>query len=724
MKKQGFILLPALLIGNGIFSQEVKDSLNSLKDLQEVIVTSQAPISKEKITSKQLENKNLGQDLPILLKNNLSVVTTSDAGAGVGYTGIRIRGADQTRINVTLNGVPVNNGESQDVYWVDLPDLSSSVSAITIQRGVGTSTEGSGSFGASVNVKTQDPSDTSYFQTDQSVGSFGTHKHNFGLGTGTFFDGTMKADARISFIKSDGYKDRASSDLFSYYFNGSYTKNRTQLSFMAFGGTETTYQAWEGIDKETMKAHRTYNPAGAIYDENGNIARFYNNQIDDYKLDNYHLSLNQKFNDRWNLKSTLFYVKGKGYYEEYKQSASLANYKLPNVIIGSNTITKTDLVRRQWLDNNFYGISNQLSGHYNRLDLEFGLGANLYDGEHYGTVIWAREFSSGEINHEYYRNKAWKNEISGYAKALYRLDERWRFFGDVQYRNIHYNGHDLPDGESIYKNKRALYFSKNYNFINPKAGVNYKIKQGDVYLTYGIAQREPNRDDILDNPEVKSEMMHNVELGVRQSVGKFSYSANGYWMYYINQLVLTGKLTDTGASIRANSGSYRTGIELAASYQFVPQFQISVNSTFSINKNINFKKEIEATEDEITEDETSKVVNLGNTDISFSPNYIGNLILQWNPSKNMNIQWVNQYVGQQYLNNEELQDAKLNGYFTSDILFEYSPKWFRLKNLSFKLMLNNIFNNLYESNGAYEDGTAYYFPQAGFNFLSGVSLKF
>lgn len=711
MKKQGFILLSALLVGNNIFSQEVKDSL---KDIQEVIVTGKAPISKEKIVSKQLENRNLGQDLPILLKNNLSVVTTSDAGAGVGYTGIRIRGTDQTRINVTLDGVPVNDGESQGVFWVDLPDLASSVSAITIQRGVGTSTEGSGSFGASMNVETQKPSDTPFFQTDQSVGSFNTHKHNFGLGTGTFFNGTMKADARISFVKSDGYIDRASSDLFSYFFNGSYTKNRTQLSFLAFGGKETTYQAWNGIDRETMKKDRTFNSAGAIYDENYNIVRFYNNQVDDYRQDHYHLSLNQKLNDRWNLKSTLFYVKGKGYYEEYKQGA-LANYKLANVIIGLDTITHTDLIRRQWLDNNFYGLSNQLSGHYDQWDYEFGLGVNLYEGKHYGKVIWARNFSDSEINHEYYRNKAWKNEVSGYAKALYRVDKKWQLFGDIQYRNVHYNGHDLSGGESVYKNGGALNFSKNYDFINPKAGASYKTKQGDIYLTYGIAQREPNRDDVLDNPEVKSELMHNVEFGVRQTVEKFSYSANAYGMYYINQLVLTGELTDTGKPIRANSGeSYRTGIELVASYQFTPKFQISANSTFSINKNIDFQIETDAGE----------VKNLGNTDISFSPNYVGNLVLRWNPAENINLQWVNQYVGRQYLTNEELKNAKLDSYFTSDLLLEYSPNWLNIKNLSFKLMLNNIFNNLYESNGSYYDGTAYYYPQAGFNFLTGVSLKF
>ncbi len=711
MKKRDFIFLTLFITGSYLTAQVKRDSLT---EIQEIIITGKAPVSKERITQKQLEAKNLGQDIPFLLKNNLSVVSTSDAGAGVGYTGMRIRGSDQTRINVTLDGVPVNDAESQGPFWINMPDLTSSVSNLTIQRGVGTSSEGTGSFGASINVQTQAPSDSVYFQTDQSVGSFKTYKSTFGLGTGKFFNETMKLDARISFIGSDGYIDRASSNLFSYYVHGVYEKNNTKIGFMTFGGKEKTYQAWNGVDEETMKIRRTFNSCGAIYDENGNIVRYYNNETDNYNQDHYHLYLEQGLGKQWKFKSTLFYTKGKGYYEEYEQNQNLEDYKLDNITIGNETITTTDLIRRQWLDNNFYGISNRLLGNLNKWNLEFGLGANNYEGQHYGNIIWAEYFSNGEPDYEYYRNRAVKTEVTGYAKALYTLSEYWEFFGDIQYRNIHYKGHDVPGGESTFKNGGPLQFSENYNFINPKVGTTYKIHQGNMYLTYGIAQREPSRDDILNNENVKPELMHNVELGIRQTFSKFTYTANWYGMYYINQLVLSGKINDVGSFIRENSGkSYRTGIELSAGYQFNSKFQITVNSTFSINKNIDFKKE-----------DNGEITNLGNTGIAFSPNYIGNLIIEWKPVKNLTARLLNQYISNQYLTNEEPKNGKLDGYFTSDLVMEYSSNLFRLKNFSLRLLVNNIWNASYESNGYYYDNTPYYYPQAGTNFLTGISIKF
>ncbi len=711
MKKRDLIFFVLLIIGNSLTSQIKKDTI--VTEIQEVVVTGKAPVSKERITQKQLEDKNLGQDIPYLLKNNLSIVSTSDAGAGVGYTGMRIRGSDQTRINVTLDGVPINDAESQGPFWINMPDLASSASSLTIQRGVGTSSEGAGSFGASINVQTQTPSDTPYFQTDQSIGSFKTYKSTFGLGTGSFFNETLKIDARISFIGSDGYIDRASSDLFSYYAHGLYEKGNTKIGFMTFGGKEKTYQAWNGIDPQTMKIRRTFNSCGAIYDDNGNIVRYYDNETDNYNQDHYHLYLKQRINDNWRINSTLFYTKGKGYYEEYEQNAELADYKLNTITIGNETITETDLIRRQWLNNNFYGISNQLLGHLGKWNLEIGLSANNYEGQHYGNVIWAKYFPA-EPDHEYYRNKAVKTEISGYAKALYTLSAQWEFFGDIQYRNIHYKGHDVPGGESTFKNGGPLQFSENYNFVNPKIGASHKINKGSMYLTYGIAQREPSREDILNNENIKPELMHNIELGIRQNFSRFTYSANWYGMYYIDQLVLSGKINDVGNFIRENSGkSFRTGIELSAGYQFSPKLQITANSTLSINKNIDYKNETE-----------EGIVDLGNTDIAFSPNYIGNLIIEWKPLKNLTGKLLNQYVSRQYLSNEEPKNGKLDGYFTSDVVIEYSPNLFSLKNFSLKLLLNNIWNTLYESNGYYYDNTPYYYPQAGFNFLTGVSIKF
>ncbi|MXP06423.1 MULTISPECIES: TonB-dependent receptor [unclassified Apibacter] len=710
-KRDWFYLLVIALFSLSLQGQIKKDSLIELK---EIIVSGNAPITKERITSKQLEGKNLGQDIPYLLKNNLSVVSTSDAGAGVGYTGLRIRGSDQTRINVTLNGVPINNAESQGPFWVNMPDIASSLSNLTIQRGVGTSTEGTGSFGASINAKTQTPSETPYFQSDQSVGSFKTHKHTFGLGTGKFFNDALTLDAKVSFIKSDGYIDRAFSDLFSYYVNGLYEKNKISIGLMTFGGQEKTYQAWNGVNEEMMKKRRTFNSCGAIYDQDGNIIRYYTNETDNYNQDHYHLYFKQRFTNSWVLNSTLFYTRGKGYYEEYKQDSKLSNYKLNDLIIGNETISRSDLIRRQWLDNNFYGILNRVTGTINNWNLEIGMGANTYKGYHYGNVIWAQYFSNGLKDHEYYRNKADKDEYSGFFKAIVTLTPNLDLFGDIQYRSIQYKGHDLPGGESVYKNGGPIKFDKNYNFINPKIGTSYKIDKGSIYVTYGLAQREPSRNDILENKNVKAELLHNVELGIQQNFREFSYSANWYGMYYINQLVLSGKINDVGSFIRENSGkSYRTGIELSAAYQFSTQFSLSANSTLSINKNINFKKETD-----------SDIKKLGNTTIALSPAYIGNVIAEWKPIKNLNCKWMNQYVSSQYLTNEEPKNGKLGSYFISDMVFEFSPSLFSMKSFNLKLALNNIFNTKYENNGYYYDNTPFYYPQAGFNFLTGISFKF
>lgn len=710
-KRDWFYLLVIALFSLSLQGQIKKDSLIELK---EIIVSGNAPITKERITSKQLEGKNLGQDIPYLLKNNLSVVSTSDAGAGVGYTSLRIRGSDQTRINVTLNGVPINNAESQGPFWVNMPDIASSLSNLTIQRGVGTSTEGTGSFGASINAKTQTPSKTPYFQSDQSVGSFKTHKHTFGFGTGKFFNETLSLDAKVSFIKSDGYIDRAFSDLFSYYVHGLYEKNKTSIGLMTFGGQEKTYQAWNGVNEEMMKKRRTFNSCGAIYDQDGNIIRYYTNETDNYNQDHYHLYFKQRFANSWALNSTLFYTRGKGYYEEYKQDSKLSNYKLNDLIIGNETISRSDLIRRQWLDNNFYGILTSVTGTINNWNLEIGMGANTYKGYHYGNVIWAQYFSNGLKDHEYYKNKADKDEYSGFFKAIVTLTPNLELFGDIQYRSIQYKGHDLPGGESDYKNGGPIKFDKNYNFINPKIGTSYKIDKGSIYVTYGLAQREPSRNDILENENVKAELLHNVELGIQQNFREFSYSANWYGMYYINQLVLSGKINDVGSFIRENSGkSYRTGFELSAAYQFSTQFSLSANSTLSINKNINFKKETD-----------SDIKKLGNTTIAFSPAYIGNVIAEWKPIKNLNCKWMNQYVSSQYLTNEEPKNGKLDGYFISDMIFEFSPSLFSMKSFNLKLALNNIFNTKYENNGYYYDNTPFYYPQAGFNFLTGISFKF
>ncbi|WP_267404572.1 MULTISPECIES: TonB-dependent receptor [unclassified Chryseobacterium] len=694
-----------LTVGSFAFLQAQNTDSLKIKEIEAVNFTKRLPVAKEIINvQKDLDNKNLGQDLPILLKNQTSIISTSDAGNGVGYTGFRIRGVAGRGINVMMNGVPYNDSESQGTFFVNVPDLTSSASQIVIQRGVGTSNNGVSAFGASINVISKEPDDKFYFKTDDSYGSFNTYKYSAEVGSGKFWGNRLSVMGRYTHINSDGYIDRASSNLHSYNFTAWFEEKNTKIRLMAFGGKEKTYQAWNGIDRKTWETNPKFNYSGSIYDADGNISSFYDNETDNYRQNHYQLLWEQKFNEKWNLETTLHYTKGKGYYENYKQDGKFSKYNLPDFVDGSQTLTKTDFIRKKWLDNDFYGIVSTLYGKFENLDLNFGAVANQYYGRHFGNVTGV--FLPQIDEHEYYRNRSVKNEVAGFAKALVKVDD-FEFFGDLQLRHIDYDTKILQAGDDEGGNLK-----KNWLFFNPKAGINYRIGSGKVFLSYAHAQREPNRDDLMADNNVKAEKLHDFEAGIEKQFGVVSFTANLYYMYYVNQLVLNGEMNNVGAFIRTNSGkSYRRGVEIGALAKLSKQWELTGNVTFSQNRNLDFKIEnVKLTKD------------LGNTQISFSPDVIANLGIRFNPNKDFQFGLSNQYVGRQHLDNTEDKNLQLKDYFLTDFNAQYQ---FKIKNndIALKLLVNNLFNKKYVNNGAVYDGDPYYFSQAGTNFMFGISWK-
>ncbi|WPO82534.1 TonB-dependent receptor [Chryseobacterium sp. JJR-5R] len=691
-----------LTAGSFAFVQAQNSDSLKVKEIEAVNFTRRLPVAKEIIdVAKDLDSRNLGQDLPILLKNQTSVISTSDAGNGVGYTGFRIRGVSGSGINVMMNGVPYNDSESQGTFFVNVPDLTSSASQIVIQRGVGTSNNGVSAFGASINVISKDPEEKFYFKTDDSYGSFNTYKYSAEIGSGKFWGNRLSVMGRYTRINSDGYIDRAFSKLHSHNFTALYEEGNTRVRLMAFGGKEKTYQAWNGIDRKTWETNPKFNYSGAIYDAGWeNIVGFYDNETDNYRQNHYQLLWEQKFNDRWNLETTVHYTKGKGYYENYKQGDPFARYNLADMA-GEKY---SDFIRKKWLDNDFYGVVSTLYGKFENLDLNFGIVGNQYYGRHFGNVTGV--FLPQIDEHEYYRNRSVKNEAAGFAKALLRIDN-FEFFGDLQLRNIDYDTRIIQSGD-----EEGADLDKNWLFFNPKAGINYRIPKGKIFISYAHAQREPNRDDLLADNTVKAEKLHDFEAGFERQFGRVSFTANLYYMYYVNQLVLNGELNNVGAFIRTNSGkSYRSGIELGALAKISKQWELNGNISFSSNRNLDFKVENE-----------EGVQNLGNTQISFSPDVIANIGLKFNPNQNFQFALINQYVGKQYLDNSEDQDLQLKDYFLTDFNAQYQ---FKIKNndIAVKLLINNLFNRKYVNNGAVYDGTPYYFSQAGTNFMFGISWK-
>ncbi|RTY98901.1 TonB-dependent receptor [Flavobacterium sp. RSP49] len=702
-KNLTYFMSSVFLFTSFISFSQVKDT-TKVNQLDEVLVsavrvTTKTPVSFSNLDKKEIKFRNLGQDIPILMNYLPSVVTTSDAGNGVGYTGIRVRGSDATRVNVTINGIPYNDSESQGTFWVNMPDFASSLESLQLQRGVGTSTNGAGAFGASLNMLTDNFAKESSGEISNSVGSFNTRKHTVKFSTGLMND-HFEIAGRLSAIKSDGFVDRGASDLKSYFLQGTYVGKTTLIKALVFGGTEKTYQSWNGIDAETLQNDRAFNSSGAFTDEQGN-ARFYDNETDNYQQDHSQLHWNEKISENWSTNFALHYTKGKGFYENYKEDAKFSSYNLTPITIGGTTINRTDLVRQKWLDNDFYGTTFSANYKEEKLDVIFGGGWNKYEGDHFGKVIWARNASQSELGDRYYDDYANKTDGNIFAKANYQITEQLSLFGDLQYRSVNYKANGV----------QPTLVDDTFNFFNPKTGLTYTINSGNsVYLSYARANREPNRSD-YEGGNVKPEKLNDFELGWRYVAEKVQFNSNVYYMAYKDQLILTGSLDDVGAPIRSNSEkSYRLGLEIDATIALTDQLIIRPNFTLSANKNIDLAVEGK---------------DYGTTDIAYSPSIIAGNILVYTPIENLHISWLQKFVGEQYMNNIELPAAKLADYFVNDLNVAYT---FKPKNIFKEIVLTGLVNNFldkqYVSNGYMYDVYPYYYPQAGINFLVGLTLKF
>lgn len=682
------------------------------------------------VSQEQIAERNFGQDLPYLLDQTPSVVVNSDAGAGVGYTGIRIRGSDITRINVTVNGIPINDPESHGAFFVNMPDLASSVQDIQVQRGVGTSTNGAGAFGASLNMRTIGVNREAYAEAHNTFGSFNTWKHTIAFGTGLIKD-KFTFDGRLSKISSDGYIDRAFSRLKSYYFSGGYTGKSGMLKFVTFSGQEQTYQAWYGVPQEKLATERTYNPLT------------YDNETDNYQQDHYQLHYAKTLGSLFDLGGAFHFTRGKGYYEQYKNNQKLATYNLPPVVLGDTTIARTDLIRRKWLDNYFYGATYALNYHapLGQFTATLGGSWNRYDGDHYGEVIWARFASSSEIRQRYYDGDALKTDFTLYGKVNYQVSEKLGLFGDVQYRTVNY---DLAGTDD---NQRNVTQGADFAFFNPKAGATFAVAPGQtLYASYAVGNREPVRSDFVDRKGVeqpKPETLYNLEAGYRlrgnktaSSVGAVRYSAeaNYFYMDYYNQLVLTGQLNDVGSPLRTNiKNSYRTGVELAGLVNWHDFVEVSSTLTLSRNK-INNYTETVYVYDAGYNVENTLVNTYPETDISFSPAVISAHKLEVQPVSGFRAAVLYKTVSKQYLDNTSSDLRKLNGYQVADLRLRYTLNPGFLQEVELALLVNNILNKKYEANGytfseQYSgDPTRYdynyYYPQATRNFLLSAGIKF
>lgn len=684
-------------------------------EVRAIRASDRAPFTKLNLNKKELEKLNTGQDIPFILDRTPSVTTTSDAGNGFGYTGIRIRGTDATGINVTLNGIPYNDAESQLTYFVNLPDFTSSVQSIQVERGVGTSTNGAGAFGATINLSTNEVNKTAYGESNNSFGSFNSWKNTIRAGTG-LLDDHFTIDARLSRISSDGYIDRAFSDLKSMYFSAGYLNDKTSVRFNLFTGKEKTYQAWYGVPEAMLKTGRTYNPAGT--EKPGSP---YDNQTDNYQQDHYQLFFNHKFSSVLRMNIASFLTRGRGYYEEYKADQAFEKYGLPDVIFGNDTIRQTDLIRDRWLDNYFYGqiFSVQYKDQSNEITI--GGSWSQYDGKHYGNVIWAQ--TGMPKDYQYYHLPARKSDANVYAKWMHRFQSPLSLFADLQYRKLHYDMKGFKDNPD-------LFIDRKFNFINPKAGLSYHKNDWEAYASYSIAHREPNRDDYEAGSDEQPtfETLHDVEVGLENKESAYSWGVTFYYMYYRNQLVLTGQINDVGSYTRKNvPESYRAGIELQAAYKISDRLNLQGNLSLSKNKIRTFTEYVDNWDNGKQDSFTYQ-----NTDISFSPPVVGSAVLNIVPFKNSSISLIGKAVGKQYLDNTQNEDRILNGYYRQDIQLRYSLKNVFVKQWDFLIAINNVFNKKYESNGFtypyYCQGELInensYYPMAGTNFLLGVNVKF
>jgi iron complex outermembrane receptor protein len=718
MKKYIFFVL----ISTTIYSQDLQnnknlDSLADIFSLEEVTVNAlraqkETPVPFINISKKDLEKVNLAQDLPTLLKNTPSVLTTSDSGSGIGYSSIRVRGSDQSRVNVTINGVPYNDSESMSVYWVNLPDFASSIESIQIQRGVGTSTNGSAAFGGSINILTNAASDEASFEINNTLGSFNTVKNSIGFSTG-FINDKFELSGRLSRIKSGGYIDRSGSKLRSYFLQGIYKDENTLVKILNFAGHEITDQAWFGVDSSTLETNRKYNPAGEYYDKMGNTL-YYNNQDDNYKQDNYQFHWNESYKNGLKSNFGLHYTYGRGFFENY------------NIAYDSSS---SDYIDRRWLDNNFYGMIFSLNKKADNYNAIIGGSLNIYDGQHYGEYLWSYESKiSSNFKERFYDDIGDKREFNVYAKLDYYLSEKISIYGDLQFRNINYNASITPySGINGYVEQGYEEIDKNFNFFNPKIGVFYNQNYSNkYYLSYARAQREPTRADYASgspNPE----KLDDFELGWQGQINNLSLNLNVFYMLYDNQLVLTGERDINGYEIRSNIGkSYRLGLEVDSKLFINSNINIESNISFSENKNNNLFYRFDG-----------ELQNFGDTDLAYSPNLIVNNIINFSPNDKVYFSLISKYVSEQFFAQTNSPISKLDPYFINDLNFTHELSLPNYANeLKLKVLVNNIFDVKYTSYGGYYtydlpvdqkqktyEGT-YYYPQSGINILVGLDIKF
>ena len=700
---------------------------------EEVIVSStkaddKTPVTFENISKKEIQEHNLGPDIPVLIENTPSVTVATDAGTGTGYTYLRIRGTDATRINVTVNGIPFNDPESHEVYWVDLPDFASSLENMQIQRGVGSSTNGAAAFGASINLQTTPLKAEPFAEYNASFGSYNTMKNTISFGTG-LIDNKFEFDGRLSKISSDGYIDRATSELKSFFLSGGYFGKKSFVKFNIFFGVEKTYQAWDGVPKDSLKTNRTYNPFT------------YSNQIDNYQQDHYELFYSNALCENLNLTLALFDIRGKGYYENYQDmndpyayasaQTSFASYGLNNVVLKDTTITNSNNINQKWLENNFYGSNLSLTyDNRRKLKLTFGASWNKYEGKHFGKVIWSQYASNGSIDRSWYDNTGNREEANVFGKMSWQMTEKLNYYLDLQDRNIFYKIVGIHD------NLLDISQTHKFNFVNPKTGLLYNFDyKSNVYFSFALANREPNRsnyEDARPGEMPQPERLYDYELGYSYKTTNFVASVNYYEMTYKDQLVLTGKINDVGAPVMTNvSNSYRQGLEFVFDANLIKKLKWDANLTLSKNKILDFTEYVDvydANWNFIGQKENF----LGTTDISFSPAVIGSNRFTYELTKGLNVSLISKYTGKQFVDNTSNNDRSLDAYFVNNLLMSYSFKTKYIKEIGLSLLVNNIFSEKYSSNAwvydYYLDGAKSemngYFPQAPVNFMAGISLKF
>lgn len=748
MKRKLFMGV-ALLSALHAMAQVDTTKTYELQDVQVVSTraTQKTPMAFSNLSRKQIQQVNYGKDVPSLLNMLPSVTMSSDAGTGIGYTGIHVRGTDPTRINITANGIPMNDAESSQLYWVNLGDFASSVQNIQVQRGVGTSTNGAGAFGATVNMLTENIGTQPYFGFDLSGGTYGTHKETLRFSTG-LLGGHWGVQGRLSNIGSNGYIDRATSRLNSYFLQGGYFANKTVVKLITFNGTEKTYMAWDYASKADMERYgRTYNPSGMYTDANGNTA-FYDNQTDNYHQQHYQLLWNQILNHDWNMNIALHYTHGDGFYEQYKTDQKLYKY-----LLNSTWGSKSDLIRQKKMKNDFYGaVASVNYNNHNGLTANIGGGWNKYDGDHFGKVIWVREFSGAiNPNHEYYRNNAKKTDGNIYGKVNYEFLEGLNGYVDLQYRHVSYQMSGSSQEFDDNHIQRPLILDKKYDFFNPKFGLTYQfLPEHTAYISYAIAHKEPTRNDFEDmmseteTVDPKAERLNDLEIGYKYESSVLSAGVNFYYMDYDNQFVLTGAQDSNGEMVARNiKDSYRMGVELTMGLRPFKGFNWDLNATFSKNRAKNMNVTV------INPDWSQSYAHVGTTHLAYSPDVIVNNMFsyEW---KGLKVSLSSKYISEQYMTNSGfksyLEDdgsytsAMIDAMFVSDLDLSYTFKYKGLKSATVGVTIYNLFNERYESNGscsmnfrqngdkieAYNGGWAWatYSAQAPTHVLAHLSVNF